>query len=151
MRRAALAAISLACALVPVCEGSRAEPQCDDGLECLVEGNEDVVFCLPSCDPLDSGTCTRQETCVPATSGFVCTRHNPEAAPQDDCIFDTCAAGSMCTLDAIPGCDTMPCCIPYCDLAAPACPNDGDECTPFYAPGEAPDGLDDVGVCVPSG
>ena len=43
---------------------------------------------------------------------------------------------------------TFGCCLPYCDLDLPnTCPGQGLQCVPWYEPGEAPPGLEDVGVC----
>ncbi len=48
--------------------------------------------------------------------------------------------------DYLPACDTMSCCSPFCDLQSPLCPAPL-ECIPWYEEGQAPPGLEPIGVC----
>jgi hypothetical protein len=39
------------------------------------------------------------------------------------------------------------CCAPFCDLSSPDCPGVGQTCLPWFEPGMAQPGLENVGVC----
>ncbi len=115
--------------------------------------DEHVYFCPPTCDPL-APACGADEVCV-ATSPdgvFACVL---DASGAGGAAFEGCEYTNACDLGlacigfensamcdpAFPGC-----CLPLCDLSAPMCPAD-TTCQPWYPPGEAPDGLADVGYC----
>ena len=45
-------------------------------------------------------------------------------------------------------CPAERCCAAYCDVTSDApCPLAGQSCVAYHAPGEAPPGLEDVGLC----
>jgi hypothetical protein len=128
-------------------------PECDP---CITYGDGfdevDVYFCPPACDPL-APACGDNEVCVSTDDDiFFCVI---DASLRDGAVFDDCQYANACDpgLACIspvnsPMChqDADGCCLPLCDLSAPVCPAD-TTCKPWYPPGEAPEGLEDVGVC----
>lgn len=115
------------------------------------------MLCFTSCHPLvqdcpDGEVCSYDEfwgppaySCYPGT-GVV------GGAVFDDCsgfAFGLCAAGLACVLFLPLPCSGAGCCLPYCDLTAPECP-DGLACLPFpnEQPLPPPPGYEDIGVCV---
>lgn len=128
-------------------------PACDP---CVTYGrrldDDQVYFCPPTCDPLAS-TCASNEVCVAnGKTAFICVKDasNEGGAIYEPCEYvNGCDTGLACmAYDSSPLCDPNEnyCCLPLCDLDAPVCP-DGLPCEPWYPQGEAPDGLEDVGVC----
>ncbi len=119
-----------------------------------------LYLCVPPCDPLaydcpDLDFGADVMVCAPATIGFGCLLRghlfgSPFAAP---CVnHRDCTAAAHCAPQGdMPGCAAASgCCDVYCDTSEPAlCPlaAEGQVCVPYYAPGEAPPGLEDVGVC----
>jgi hypothetical protein len=68
----------------------------------------------------------------------------------DPCeFFNTCDPGLACVAaSTFADCTGAACCTPYCDLEAPSCPLPELDCAPFFEPGQAPWGYEDVGVCL---
>ena len=139
---------------VALCTGTPDAPVCAPvGTTCIITNDGVLNLCLPICDPL-AQDCADGELCIATEEDpFVCA---PDASGDAGELFDPCAylnacdAGLAC-LDP-PGsamCDPQSsgCCLPFCDLTAPACPAD-TACAPWYMMGTAPDGLEDVGVCI---
>jgi hypothetical protein len=146
-------------ACVPFCVGPADAPACDDpALVCArVDRVWPISLCVSKCDPLDYD-CADAElnvsamVCQPAAVGFGCVlRGNLEGrelggpcADHRDCI----AAARCAPPGDVPGCaGSDGCCAAYCDLGAPACPLAEQSCVDYYMPGEAPPGLEDVGLC----
>ena len=137
----------------PACEddvperGAPIEQEDDEGEE-LEEAN----VCIELCYPIKQD-CPPGQTCLPADPGFSCqgvasvtegTRrklHDPcEAGSQ------TCEAGLACYQVAAPGCTGgSGCCVAFCDMNDPACP-DGTECYPVFEAAQMC--YPNVGVCV---
>lgn len=144
------------------CTGTADAPACTDPQQVCArtDTQRPLYLCVPPCDPLaydcpDVDTGSLAMVCAPATIGFGCMLRGhlgglPFAAP---CInHRDCSAAAFCAPPGhVPGCASPTgCCDVYCDTSAPApCPlaADGQTCVPFYAPGEAPSGLEDVGAC----
>ncbi|MCA9716807.1 MAG: hypothetical protein KC468_19195, partial [Myxococcales bacterium] len=142
-----------------LCTGTPENPMCPPGSQCVI--CQDCVFpiCLGGCDPLLQD-CIGDEVCIgdPNGEGFLCVLDAsgdmaPEGTP---CEFaNVCNAGTMCVSPAFypnPDCQgSLGCCAPFCDLDDPgSCEGlsvDGVECVPYYGDGEAPPGLENVGVC----
>jgi hypothetical protein len=110
--------------------------------------------CEVPCDPL-AQDCSDGQECVGANSIFECL---PDASGDagaygDPCEYiNACDPGLACLdASATPGCEgEIGCCSPFCDLTQPnTCPGaaEGQTCQPWYEPGTAPRGLEDVGVC----
>ncbi len=139
---------------VALCAGTLEAPTCPPSFTCVSLG-EPVHLCLPACNPLASD-CANPDLCIPAPWGsdrFVCL---PAAAgdlgqPNDPCEYiNACTPGFVCANPTLATeCDPMAagCCLPFCDLTNPMCTNEGAECLPWYDPGTAPQGLENVGVC----
>jgi len=138
---------------VELCGGTPEEPTCvQDDATCIISSDGTVAPCLLSCDPL-GGECDPDEVCVPSNSGsFVCTADASEdgGAVGDPCEFiNACDEGLGCyTPIAIVCTDETAsgCCLPYCSLAAPDCP-DALTCVPYWESGDAPEGYENLGLC----
>ncbi|MCB9705225.1 MAG: ribulose phosphate epimerase [Myxococcales bacterium] len=136
------------------CVGSLSRPECDDSAICGVYGNGVPAFCLPLCDPL-LPECPGDDTCLPIDDWFVCVddASEPDAGADGDPCWsaNACDPGLLCMNgESIPGCQTTGCCASFCDLEEPTtCPlkDQGAECVPYYAMGEAPPGKENVGFC----
>ena len=109
-------------------------------------GLEDLGSCggaLPpppsgfDCDPLLQD-CPAGESCYPDVMGFTCDTVGMAQAG------DACGAG--CGLALL--CDAG-ICREICYTPSPACSDPAFACVDFYAPGNAPPGLENVGFCAP--
>lgn len=118
---------------------------CPAGTQCFFPfpGVADLGVCQQPCDPLGA-PCPDEEACHP--SGFEFTCHMAGAGVETD----PCDAGSACAPGLVcveaPQCDdefTDSCCVPYCDLSAPDCP-EGQSCVDYGSP--LPE-FEDVGYC----
>lgn len=146
-------------ACVPFCAGPVDAPGCDDpALVCArVDRTWPISLCVPTCDPLaydcpDADLGVSVMVCQPAAVGFGCVLRGDldGHALGEPCVdHRDCVAAARCAApDDVPGCPGPDgCCAAYCDVAAPTCPLAGQSCTAYYAPGEAPAGLEDVGLC----
>lgn len=137
---------------VAFCAGSEDNPECDDGMACLV-AEPFFNVCLPACDPL-APACPAGQACFTVRRGFACV--DDSAAFQiGHCVVDSsCPPASACMRDRdLAECEESWCCTPVCNLDAPdpdaSCPGvaAGDVCRPYYAAGTAPAGQMHVGVC----
>lgn len=131
------------------CTGTADDPMCPVGLGCASERHGDpFALCLPLCDPLLQD-CS-PGSCYWRNEQFLC---NPsgEVGVGEPCGFvNDCAGGSAC-IDAelIPDCLGAACCSPLCKLDEPYCESlPGSECVAWFEPGQAPAGLELVGVCL---
>lgn len=138
-----------------VCQGPIESATCaDPDIECNACGDCALGFCLPpECDPLTQD-CPDDQSCIPiAELLFRCTVVASGAAGQafEPCDApNTCDSGFTCANPAFAKeCDPLApgCCLPFCDLTMPTCPGDGLACVPWYEPGLAPPGYEDVGLC----
>ncbi|WAS99441.1 hypothetical protein [Nannocystis punicea] len=135
-----------------MCHDNSGQPQCDADSECF--GYHHIPLCVPHCDPLLQD-CPAGDSCQYAGVDFVCLEVVALPANQlfEGCGGDWyCAPGLSCVdSEAADECSSGPdgpgCCSPYCDLSAPTCPGLGQQCQPYYDPGQAPPGLENVGVC----
>lgn len=112
--------------------------------------------CDRYCNPLDAGACFEGEGCYPVSHpDFVC---EPDASGEmgtygDPCEYiNACDMGYFCVGSfAVPGCEGVGCCTPFCDLTQPnTCPGvaEGQQCVPWYEEGRAKAGLENLGACV---
>ncbi len=145
---------------VDFCIGSEANPACEDAaLGCVIRNDGVLILCLPPCDPLLLG-CEPGDGCYPDPySGvFYCM---PDASAEsgahgDACDYiDDCDPGLVCAQPtSVAGCIDAGCCTEVCDVtldfpdAACSGAADGETCVAFYEDGDAPAGLDHLGVCV---
>lgn len=142
---------------VAFCVGDANNPVCDDPeIDCHITANSVLLLCLPLCDPF-AQDCSEGRGCYPSSllDGFSCApdASGDQGATGDPCVaVNECDPGSTCLdADAVPGCASLRCCSPFCDLSEPdaPCPT-GQSCEPWYAQGSAPPGYEDVGVCTAS-
>ncbi|MCR9161499.1 MAG: hypothetical protein ACE37F_29995 [Nannocystaceae bacterium] len=136
-----------------LCQGSEQAPTCaDDNATCVVGADSVIPLCLPNCNPLDPDSCGPTEGCYPTNSGdFHCV---PDASGKlggvlDECQFvNACDPGLFCApASVVSECEGTGCCMPFCSLAEPVCP-EMTSCVPFFAEGEVPPGYEDLGACI---
>lgn len=136
------------------CQGSAEAPVCDNpDLRC--NGSRNIPLCVASCCPVEQD-CVETEGCYPGNDDFHCA---PDASGEDNGTFgdacefiNACAPGHACVgADAMPECSgSVGCCTPYCTVGESMC-SDLDPalgCEAWFVEGQAPPGLEHVGVCV---
>jgi hypothetical protein len=139
------------------CMGTWDNPSCADPQAVCNGGRSALSICLPGCDPLLQG-CPLADLCVPNPQdpdSFICVidGSGDEGQAFDVCEYaNACDAGLLCANPALAiECDPMApgCCIPFCDLSVmpPTCPGKDQQCLPWHEAGQAPPGLENVGVC----
>lgn len=135
----------------PICEGCGADETC----QCPVQSFCcDFGVCVGlSCDPILQD-CAAGEACYPVGKGWSCApdESGTMGAFGDPCEFvNACDPGGVClTQTAVPNCMSVGCCSWLCDLTDPGGDAQcmaGQMCTPWYEPGAAPPGYEDVGAC----
>ncbi len=126
---------------------------CDTGGECLTFNDGALPICQTECDPLIQD-CPSPQGCFAASDKFVCANPNLDqgGTQGDPChTIQSCQPGNVCTsADFVDGCSDTACCSPWCDLtdaSTHAACQGAEECTAWYADGEAPPGHEDVGAC----
>ena len=114
-----------------------------------------VGLCIPGCDPLIQDCINPNDVCVPVNDGFSCVldASGDEGQANDPCEFiNTCDKGLACldSATASAACDPQVsgCCQPFCELPGAPCPNPDRACAPWFPPGEAPAGQENVGICM---
>jgi hypothetical protein len=139
---------------VAMCTGSEQNPMCPPGSSCTIANDGVLVLCLPTCDPLDPGTCAADQVCVFVNDDFLCVfdASGNEGQMFDECEFvNDCDSGLACVdASGVPQCDPQApgCCTDFCDLELPNMCPPPLACVPFFEEGQAPPGLEDVGLCV---
>ncbi len=135
------------------CEGSDNAPTCADPVSsCHIGTNGSIFVCLPQCNPLVQD-CGPDSTCVAHENdgGFACLPDNSgnAGAPSDPCLTIThCSPGNLCIDNAeVPGCAEPSCCSAVCELGGASRCLPGQVCIPYYIDGQAPAGLELVGIC----
>ena len=143
---------------VPHCVGSESAAYCADPQRyCSIGGEGVLTLCLGLCDPVASEPCPASEGCYPIDNAFICA---PDISEDGGGLFEACEftnacdAGLICANSEVGGelCDpeTPGCCLPACDLNDASCPP-MTACTPWYQGGDAPPGLEHIGLCVAEG
>lgn len=133
----------------PFCTGSHNDPSCPAGFGCTAGPESALSLCLELCDPL-AQDCTIG-SCYWHTNHFLC---NPTGDVEigEPCGYfvNDCSPESACVgASALPGCIGSSCCSPLCDLDQPDCASlPGTECVAWFEAGQAPVGLEHVGVCL---
>jgi hypothetical protein len=137
---------------VALCTPPEDDPTCaPEGTVCAIANDAWLILCLPSCDPMLQD-CEPGDACVPIGDVFACAPagENPGGAGEPCEDIAICDPGLFCaSSQAVPDCQGSGCCTPLCDITDPAPPClPGQSCEPFYEPGTAPEGLENVGVCM---
>ena len=139
----------------PQCTGNADAPMCPPGATCAAAISPNLHICLPSCDPLQQDCAVMGEACYPVNNTFVCAvdASGGSGTQGDSCSYiNVCDPGLVCVWS--PACDG--CCSALCQLdvdyttegaPSPKCPDPAMGCIAWYEPGEAPPGLENVGVC----
>lgn len=145
---------------VPQCTGTAEAPLCaaDDRM-CIISNEGVLTLCMEECDPTIF-ECPEGLGCYPFGTGgeFICW---PDFSGDlgtygDECYYgNSCDPGHLCVGAAnVPGCESDYCCSEVCDTTGPdpdaTCMGQagGQMCEPFYSRGEAPPGLEHVGLCL---
>jgi hypothetical protein len=136
---------------IALCTGSIDDPDCADAsTSCQISNDDSLNLCLPTCNPL-LGDCPAGQGCYPGDEAFHCSPDASGAAGAqgDECLFvNVCDPGLACVFGDFAGCADDTCCSQYCDITdLTACTDMGMFCYAWYGMGEAPPGLDFVGVC----
>lgn len=125
---------------------------CEPGFACYISSVGVYALCLKLCSPLLQD-CPGLDVCYPVGNAFECA---PDVSGDMGSVGDPCEYINVCDPKtfcgdpaAFPGCDLQAggCCIPFCDLNAPACP-DKTVCTPWYDPMDVSPGYEHIGACV---
>lgn len=144
---------------VPFCIGSALDPTCADPARfCDISGDGTPYLCSPWCDPV-APDCPAGQGCYPESTWWTC---RPPGGPGGNGAYgepcgaiDWCEPGLVCRPPgAVPQCeDDIGCCSEVCDLGDPLgdaqCSGaaEGQTCQPWYDDGDAPAGLEHVGMC----
>lgn len=114
-----------------------------------------VGVCLPGCDPVLQDCANPSDGCYPANEGFSCflDASGEAGGVNEPCEFiNFCDPGLACieAQTASEACDPQAggCCTPFCEFPGGACPNPDQACAPWFPEGNAPAGLEHVGICI---
>lgn len=132
------------------CSGTADDWICDEGSVCLIANEGSVALCIAACDPLMQD-CGEGLGCSWNGQTFGCLVTTTGLAVGEVCAYaNDCAAGRMCVAAAAsPICAGEACCIDYCSVDDPqSCGDPQLECLGFFDQGQAPAGLDALGICV---
>ncbi|MFV8753120.1 ribulose phosphate epimerase [Nannocystaceae bacterium ST9] len=132
----------------PLCGGTALEPICAPGTTCLITNDASITICQPTCDPL-AQDCGEGLGCYWLFPDFFCifTAAVNLSIGEPCHHLNDCTPGNTCVdLFELPGCDGA-CCTSWCDLSDPVCSLAQTECVAFFDVGEAPAGLEQLGVC----
>jgi hypothetical protein len=122
---------------------------------CTIANEGVIVLCLPSCDPLNPGSCSDGDVCIgnpgdPNTFICVVDASGDGGGLLEPCEFvNACDSTLLCgSPELLPGCDVQAagCCVPFCDIGAIDCPQ-GADCLPWFEEGQAPKCFEHIGVC----
>jgi hypothetical protein len=130
------------------CEGTPDDPQCPDGSRCWVDGEANINVCVPACDPFLQD-CEAGTGCYWSGEVFGCIFVANVKYTGEPCdAINGCSPGWHCTDQQVPDCEGS-CCTPICDikLGDELCPP-GTGCLSMFDEGEAPQGYEDVGICI---
>lgn len=138
---------------IQMCGGTESAPTCPNDLLCDISNSGALRLCVQPCDPL-TPSCPEGKVCITGSDNmFVCDTDasGDGGAFGDQCEYiNVCNDGLFCASSAsVPGCNTPGCCTEFCDLDAMTneCSGQGQVCEPFYEPGTAPPGNEDIGGC----
>lgn len=136
-----------------MCSGDWVEPYCDDPqTTCRIHAEGYLVLCMPMCHPLEDD-CAEGQGCYPSDiPPFTCApdASGESGAAGDACEFiNHCDPGTVCIdAGAVPECaGSVGCCSSVCTVGDDSACLPPQVCQPWFPPGDAPIGFEDVGVC----
>lgn len=135
------------------CMGTADQPECPDNLLCEIAKYGTVALCVEQCHPLLQD-CSAPSGCYWDDTGFHCLEGGESAIGESCSLVNDCPPGNMCVEGALlPSCDGEACCTSICELGLDEelCLLPGSTCVPFFDDGAAPDGLEQVGLCLVPG
>jgi hypothetical protein len=132
------------------CMGTADQPECPDNLLCEIAKYGSAALCVEQCHPLLQD-CEPPLACFWDDTGFHCLTAGdwPTGEPCD--YVNDCPPGNMCVeAMLLPSCDGEACCTSICEVGLDEnlCLLPGSECVPFFEEGAAPEGLEQVGLCL---
>ncbi|EDM77707.1 hypothetical protein PPSIR1_38621 [Plesiocystis pacifica SIR-1] len=136
----------------PFCLGDAEMAECPEGYACQISA-EGPAVCIDTCDPLLQN-CPPLEACYWTNTQFACLPGGGVPLNNVPCMFtNDCMGGSLClTGELFNLCEGANCCAEYCSIAGGDGPcteeEDAHVCVPFFEEGRAPEGWEDVGVCI---
>jgi len=134
---------------IPLCTGNPDTKICPDNFNCSISNQGSLLLCLNACDPLLQDCAQVDSGCFWDGSLFNCDPAGDLLEGEPCGFINDCSAGHVCMgAESLPACNGSACCAGFCDLSAPNCQIANTECIAFYDEGQAPPGLEDVGVCV---
>ncbi|MCB9714142.1 MAG: ribulose phosphate epimerase [Myxococcales bacterium] len=137
---------------VTFCIGGNDAPYCEDpDQHCAIAGDGVIVLCLPRCHPLEDD-CPEGQGCYPINEDFQCA---PDASGElgasgDPCEYlNGCSPSTFCAAaEAVPECaGSIGCCSSFCTIGDDSACLPSQTCQPWFEPGNAPPGFDDIGGC----
>lgn len=123
---------------VPLCSGAPHDPSCPPGSACVLAHPMWAAFCLPPCDPF-ADECSPGYACTLVGETLACM----PAASQTAALGQPCEHPNECgsARACVDACAGEHCCVEFCDLQAPACP-EPTSCVPISS-----DPSSQLGVC----
>jgi hypothetical protein len=132
------------------CPGTADNPQCPDNLLCEISNEGSATLCVEQCNPLLQD-CEQPSACYWDNTGFHCLAGGDLAVGEPCGYANECPPGNQCVEAALlPSCDGEACCTGICELGLDEnlCLLPGTACVPFFEQGDAPKGLEHVGLCL---
>jgi hypothetical protein len=136
---------------IGLCVAPEDAPTCaQEGAACIIANDGALPICLPTCDPVLQD-CEPGQACHPFGDVFVCAPEGASPGGVGESCEDIamCDAGLFCAVpELVPDCASNGCCTSLCDVTDPSPPClPGQSCQPYYEPGTAPVGFENVGIC----
>ncbi|MCA9654944.1 MAG: ribulose phosphate epimerase [Myxococcales bacterium] len=137
---------------VEFCLGDYVSPYCEDpGTHCVVFSDGLPTVCLPTCHPLEDD-CPEGQSCYSALDSFECY---PEVSRETGAIGEACEHLNGCdpttfcaAAESVPECaGSIGCCSSFCTIGDDSACLPGQTCQPWFEPGTAPTGFDELGAC----
>lgn len=132
------------------CLGTADDPECPDAQLCEFADQGTVALCVDQCSPLLQD-CEAPQSCYWDDTGFHCLASGevPIGEPCDSA--NDCPPGNQCVEGSLlPSCAGEACCTGFCEVGLDEnlCLIPGSACVPFFEEGAAPEGLEQVGLCL---
>lgn len=124
----------------------------ENGGECTAFNGGTLPLCESSCNPLLQD-CESPFSCYAASGEFLCAPPGGAFEGEPCETIQHCQPGLVCASGTnLSNCNAASCCTSICDLAEgttdnPLCTAPTEQCVPWYQPGMAPQGQEDVGTC----